>query len=368
MWRIAVCCADSEIEYAEQLEQHLSPLVRSGRSIVWHRGKITAGGTVADVVKKQLDTADCIVLLVTSKLLAMAADLVDQALAQRTRGAVVLPVLVRATYLESGPLAGLRYLPKDGQPLKARRNEDSAWVEVAESIQTMAGASANAPSVPAMTVAPQASGSAVAPATIATPAAQPRIKILFCGTIPANAGSLDLGREVREVGRRIDYAQQRTRLELVQEWAVSAAELSQILLRHQPTILHISGHATPDGRIVLLSEDGSGYPVPAAALARLVSLLVGKGLRCVVLNSCFAEDLARALAQHVEIVIGMSGAVEDSSSLSFSAGFYAGLAAGTSVKEAFELGCIQIEILGQSQSDVPRLCPRAGVDPAATRL
>jgi hypothetical protein len=64
----------------------------------------------------------------------------------------------------------------------------------------------------------------------------------------------------------------------------------------------------------------------------------------------------------------MAGAIEDECALAFAAGFYAALASGTTIKEAFDLGCIQIELLGKSSSDGPRLLTRSDVDPATARL
>jgi hypothetical protein len=67
----------------------------------------------------------------------------------------------------------------------------------------------------------------------------------------------------------------------------------------------------------------------------------GQGVRCVVVNACSTERLARALAAAGLCVIGMRQPVGDHSAVRFSVGFYQALAAGRSVKTAFDAGVAQ---------------------------
>lgn len=194
------------------------------------------------------------------------------------------------------------------------------------------------------------------------------LKILFLGAAPSDASRLSTDLEIREIDRRIQLGALRDRCKLIQEWAVTAADLSQILLRHRPAIVHFSGHGTPDGRLVLLDAQGKGYPVPQAALTGLFALFRNQGLRCVVLSACFAEEQAQAISQHIEFTVGISGAIADVSATSFAAGFYSGLAGGASVRDAFALGQVQIMLLNQGQPEAPRLICRTDADPNTSRL
>lgn len=196
----------------------------------------------------------------------------------------------------------------------------------------------------------------------------PGLKLLFLASCPSNAGRLHLDVEAREIGRRIDYAQVRSRIQMAQEWAVTVTDLSQILLRHRPNIVHFSGHGSTDGRIVLEDAQGQGYAVPSEALTELFKLFGNLGLRCVVLNSCYSDEQAKVIANHIEFVIGISGAIKDECSLAFTAGFYGGLAAGETVETALSLGRIQIALVGQPQTIAPRLLCRADANPATTRF
>lgn len=206
-----------------------------------------------------------------------------------------------------------------------------------------------------------------APGTNASNVSQ-TLRVLFLGACPGDAGRIRLDLELREIERRIDYAQMRSRVALEQAWAVTTPELIQILLRHRPNIVHFSGHGSSDGSIILENAQGEGYAVPKEALTDLFGLFRNRGLRVVVLNSCFSENQAMAIAQHIEFVVGISGAIKDESSRAFSAGFYAALAAGETVEMAMSLGRTQIALLGQPQTTAPRLLWRTDAAPADTRF
>ena len=78
-------------------------------------------------------------------------------------------------------------------------------------------------------------------------------------------------------------------------------------------------------------------------------------IRCVVLNACFSKAQAEAISKHIDCVIGMSKAIKDNSAVSFAASFYQALAFGRNIQEAFDLGCIQIDMENLAQEDVPQL-------------
>jgi hypothetical protein len=90
------------------------------------------------------------------------------------------------------------------------------------------------------------------------------------------------------------------------------------------------------------------------ALSALFSILKDN-IRCVVLNACYSEKQARAIAEHIECVIGMSNAIGDLASIDFSVAFYRALAYGRDVKTAFDLGCLQIDFNNLNEQDVPKL-------------
>lgn len=195
-----------------------------------------------------------------------------------------------------------------------------------------------------------------------------RLRLLCLCAAPLHAERLKADLEVKQIDGRLLYSEHRSRWELIPEWAVTLEDLSKVLLRYQPAVIHFTGHGTPEGKLVFLDGQGCARPAPRSALSALFSLFRNRGLRCVVLSACYAEEQARAIAEHIEFVVGISGAIHDNSARSFAAGFYSGLAAGMTVAESFDLGRIQIALLGQADADTLRLISRGGADPTKTRL
>ena len=68
------------------------------------------------------------------------------------------------------------------------------------------------------------------------------------------------------------------------------------------------------------------------------------GFDCVVLNACYSQRQAKAIAKHVDCVIGMSKGITDAAAIDFSAAFYAALADGESIQRAYESGCVEISL------------------------
>ncbi len=216
------------------------------------------------------------------------------------------------------------------------------------------------------------------------------IKILFLAANPKDTESLRLGEEVREIKERLRLADLRDEFEVEQEWALRVSDLQDHLLRHQPEIVHFSGHGSRTGQIVLEGRTGNSSPVSAAALKRLFAALKDN-IRCVVLNACYAEAQAQGIVESIDCVIGMTRAITDQSAIAFAAGFYQALGYGRSIQTAFDLGCLQIDLQATDRErdsalndslrrdvvrkgrtlpddDTPKLKVAPGVDPATIYL
>src|SRR5262249_54446557 len=96
--------------------------------------------------------------------------------------------------------------------------------------------------------------------------------------------------------------------------------------------------------------------------------ILGREVRCVVLNACYSAAQAGALVEHVDVVIGMTSAIKDQAAIAFASAFYQALGYGESVQAAFELGKNRIELEGLSGADVPTIATRKGIDAASIRF
>lgn len=187
--------------------------------------------------------------------------------------------------------------------------------------------------------------------------------ILLMMSNPVGTSPLRLDEEVRAVDDAIYSARNRDQLDLRQAMAVRISDLQRFVLRHTPTVVHFSGHGSASRTIVLSDEDGRGaVEVPAGALSDLFRL-VSPPVHCVVLNACFSDHQAQAIAAHVDYVIGMSRAISDRAALFFSEAFYRALASGLPIGKAFELGRTEIHLRSPRERTIPVLLTKPGAIP-----
>jgi hypothetical protein len=185
-----------------------------------------------------------------------------------------------------------------------------------------------------------------------------KIRILFLAANPTDTTRLRLDQEMREIERVLHQAEFRDRFDIRQHWAVRVSDLQELLLRYKPDIVHFSGHGSALSEIVLEDASGNSHPVSVRALSSLFSVLKDN-IKCVVLNACYSEQQAQAIAQSIECVVGMSKAIGDESAIGFATAFYQALGFGRDVGTAFELGCIQIDLEGLSEGNTPKLLTAA---------
>jgi hypothetical protein len=180
------------------------------------------------------------------------------------------------------------------------------------------------------------------------------IEILFLSANPSDTTRLKLGEESRAIDQALRQAEFRDKFDIKQHWAVRIADLQGFLLRHKPDIVHFSGHGSESSEIILEDNSGNSQPVSVRALSTLFSVLKDN-IRCVVLNACYSEPQAQAIAEHIDCVIGMSEAIGDAAAISFASAFYQALGFGRDLKTAFDLGCVQIDLESLDEQDVPKL-------------
>lgn len=206
--------------------------------------------------------------------------------------------------------------------------------------------------------------------------------ILVLAANPKGTPALRLEEEVRSLQMGLERSRYRDRFLLKQRWAVTARDMRRALLDDQPQIVHFSGHGVgtedsdpqefsarkatvvtdstvePEG---LMLEDEIGQPklVSGEALSSLFALFSNQ-VECVVLNACYSEVQARAIAQHIPYAVGMRRAIGNEAAIEFATGFYDALLAGRSVEFAHKLGCSAIQMAGIPEHLTPKLISRGG--------
>jgi AAA-like domain/TIR domain/CHAT domain len=183
-------------------------------------------------------------------------------------------------------------------------------------------------------------------------------KILILAANPKDTTNLRLNEEVREIQTGLERSRQRDQFEIISRWAVRPNDLQRALLDHEPQIVHFSGHGAGTQGLILEDDAGKMQLVSAESLARLFKLFQNK-VECVLLNACYSEVQAEAICQHIDYVVGMNQAIGDRAAIKFAVGFYDGLGAGRSLEDAFESGCIAMELESIPESATPILKKRA---------
>lgn len=185
-------------------------------------------------------------------------------------------------------------------------------------------------------------------------------KLLILAANPTNTNRLRLEEELRDIDEGLRRAQHRDRFILTQRLAVRPRDIQRAMLDETPQIVHFSGHGEGQEGLVFEDETGQAKLVSGEALADLFALFadpaeVPDPIHCVVLNGCYSQVQAEAIAQHVPYVIGMTQAIGDRAAIDFAVGFYDALGAGRSIEFAFKLGCAAISLAGKPESATPVL-------------
>jgi len=177
---------------------------------------------------------------------------------------------------------------------------------------------------------------------------------------------LRLAKEHREIDEKIRLSGASDQLELDERLAVRVTDLQDALLRANPDIVHFSGHGSARA-ICFEDANGESEPIGTPELTELFCILKRK-IRVVVLNACYSEPQAVAIADHIDCTIGMNDEIGDVAAIAFAAAFYRALGYGESIQTAFQLGCHALRLLKIPEDHKPQLKTRNGVDASKLRL
>jgi energy-coupling factor transporter ATP-binding protein EcfA2 len=166
----------------DELAKHLSLLKRQNIITDWHDRNITAGTNWAQAIDDNLDTANIILLLISSDFLASDYCYdkeMTRALEHHNQGtARVIPIILRPCDWHSAPFGKLQALPKDAKPVTKWDDPDEAFTHIAQGIRTAVAELQHRKSGPA-TSQPQTASSQPA-----------NVTMNFYGTVHGAAGTV----------------------------------------------------------------------------------------------------------------------------------------------------------------------------------
>jgi len=178
--------------------------------------------------------------------------------------------------------------------------------------------------------------------------------VLFLAADPSDVVRLRLGQELRDIRENLQRSKQRDSFRLESRESVRPRDITQAIFDVEPQIVHFSGHGTINGELCFEDVLGKTKTIEPDALSSLFEL-VAEQVTCVILNACYSEAQAEAIAKHIPFVIGMKQAIGDNAAIAFSVGFYKALGAGRSFKDAYKFACVEIQLEGIPQHLVPVL-------------
>jgi hypothetical protein len=137
--RLVFSYAREDEALRDRLEIHLRPLERAGLLACWHDRDIRAGGTWREDIRRAIERADVVLLLISPDFVASEYCYTVEmagALRRHTAGsALVIPVVLRPVAAAAGqPWAELQGVPRDLRPVTLWPDLDEALATVAREV------------------------------------------------------------------------------------------------------------------------------------------------------------------------------------------------------------------------------------------
>ncbi len=139
---VFVSYSHKDEELRDELDKHLSILKHRGLISTWHDRRIEAGEEWKGEIDEHLNSAQIILLLISSDFLASkyCYDIEMKRAMERheSEEARVIPIILRHVLWKGSPFSKLQALPTNAEPIKDGdwRSVDEAFADVAEGLET----------------------------------------------------------------------------------------------------------------------------------------------------------------------------------------------------------------------------------------
>lgn len=189
------------------------------------------------------------------------------------------------------------------------------------------------------------------------------LNVLYLTADPDKSNALRVDAEVRCVQEAIRASEFRDSITLDHRPAAGLKTLLSGLNERRPQVVHFSGHGNKRGiamdnaKVGALADEPLAFRLLAKALAA-----TDTKPSVVVLNACESSAARKPLLKLGLIVISMRTSISDGAAVSFAQVFYAAIAAGQSVKAAFEQAKVAVEAASISERNTPQIFYPAGAN------
>lgn len=125
--------------YMKDLETHLSTLKRQGIISSWTDRCIIPGTVFKEEIDSKMDESSIILLLISPSFInsdyCYNIEMKKAIERHGNRDAVVIPIIIRPTYLEDTEFMKLQALPTNAKPISTWGNKDEAFLDVVQGIR-----------------------------------------------------------------------------------------------------------------------------------------------------------------------------------------------------------------------------------------
>ena len=186
----------------------------------------------------------------------------------------------------------------------------------------------------------------------------PTKTILVLSANPNNSSSLSLAEAVREIDRCLTQSKCRDRFNLTYRWTARLKDVQRAILEICPHFVHFSGHGAIEKQLALEDETGEVSLVSTEEVSELFKLFTDH-IECILLDDCYLESQAKAIAESAPYVIGLNHATGGLATREFTAGFYNALISGQSIDFAFRYALTSYLKTNVSRGSIPVLIKKS---------
>ncbi|XGB40153.1 MAG: hypothetical protein LVT47_05335 [Cyanobacteria bacterium LVE1205-1] len=186
----------------------------------------------------------------------------------------------------------------------------------------------------------------------------PTKTILVLSANPNNSSSLSLAEAVREIDRCLTQSKCRDRFNLTYRWTARLKDVQRAILEICPHFVHFSGHGAIENRLALEDETGEVNLVSTEEVSELFKLFTDH-IECILLDDCYLESQAKAIAESAPYVIGLNHGTRGLATREFTAGFYNALISGQSIDFAFRYALTSYLKTNVSRGSIPVLIKKS---------
>lgn len=178
--------------------------------------------------------------------------------------------------------------------------------------------------------------------------ADDKIKVLFMFATPKNLSSLDVNRESNNV--KTEAFGKDLLIDIYPH--VDKDGMIDAVSHLQPDIIHYSGHGRTGGLEFIDPVSGNAATIQTSYLAEMFEVFAEIGVKCVVLNSCWSAEQAKAISAYKIAVVGMLRPIKDEAAIKFSKDFYGLLVSNNPLERIFKLVRLKMD---RDSKDIPSL-------------